>query len=410
MVDDQARDAASAVALIEQQAAKGITYDVAVVDMLMPGKDGLQFAKELKSHPAGSLVRLVILTSLIQRGHAELARQAGFVGYLTKPVRHDQLSNCLRTVLGLSPPASEEHPTSTPAPAPPLITRHTLAETQSAPRILVAEDNLINQKLTVRMLEKLGYQSDVVENGQEALDAMARRSYVVLLMDCQMPVIDGFEATKLIRQREAAARESADAGSTLAHHIPIIALTANAMHGDREHCLAAGMDDYLTKPLRKEDLKGLLDRWIPATASSSPVSAVGGAAGSGAADNAQPLPVIFDRDSMLRNIGGDRELLSQLIELFLQHYQSIMEKIRVALAGNDQGAIEQAAHLLKGTAGNLCAMEVVSAAGQLEALGRLGTLLDAPVVYTQLEVAVLRLVRVLEMHRRRHQDAGKSAA
>jgi CheY-like chemotaxis protein len=212
----------------------------------------------MKVHPVGSLVRLVILTSLIQRGHAELARQAGFVAYLTKPVRHDQLSNCLRTVLGLPGLVNERN-----SAAMPLITRHTLSEIESAPRILVAEDNLINQKLTVRMLEKLGYQSDVVENGQEVLSALAQGSYALVLMDCQMPLMDGLEATKLIRQRETRAQEAAVGDSPETHHITIVALTANAMSGDRERCLAAGMDDYLTKPVRKEDLRRVLDRWAP---------------------------------------------------------------------------------------------------------------------------------------------------
>ena len=409
MVDDQAPDATAAMALIEQRAENGLFYDVAIVDMLMPGKDGLQLAKELKAHPVGSLVRLVILTSFVQRGHAELARQAGFVAYLTKPVRHDQLSNCLRTVLGLSGLVNEGKPKAVIAPAPLLITRHTLAETLSAPRVLVAEDNLINQKLTVRMLEKLGYQSDVVENGQEALAALGRGSYAVVLMDCQMPLVDGFEATRLIRQREATAQESAAADSTLARHIPIVALTANAMQGDRERCLAAGMDDYLTKPLRKEDLKGILDRWIPVSRHSQATDD-GIATHPNADHSAEAIPVIFDRTTMLRNIGGDRELLDQLIGLFLQRYQPMLENIRATLASRDQRAIEEAAHLLKGTAGNLCAPEVVLAAGQLEALGRLGTLLDAPMIYTQLEAAVLRLVRILEAQRRRQHDARRPAA
>lgn len=408
MVDDQAQDAASAVTLIEQTAKKGLFYDVAIVDMLMPGKDGFQLAKELKVHPVGSQVRLVILTSLLQRGHAEMARQAGFVAYLTKPVRHDQLSNCLRTVLGLPGLVIEEQAPAIAASPPPLITQHTLAETLSAPRILVAEDNLINQKLSVRMLEKLGYHADVVENGHDALAALERGSYVAILMDCQMPLLDGFEATKLIRQREATAQESAAAGSTLAHHIPIMALTANAMQGDRERCLAAGMDDYLTKPLRKEDLRKALDRWIPVSIHSQ-ARDVGDAAHTGAEKNADTLPVIFDMATMLRNIGGDHELLDQLIDLFLQRYQPMMESIRATLASRDQRAIEQAAHLLKGTAGNLCAPEVVLAAGQLEALGRLGLLLDAPVIYTQLEIAVLRLVRILEA-RRRHQGDKRTPA
>jgi signal transduction histidine kinase/CheY-like chemotaxis protein len=428
MVDDQAPDAATAMALIEQQARNGVAYDVAIVDMLMPGKDGLEFAKEMKVHPVGSLVRLVILTSLIQRGHAELARQAGFVAYLTKPARHDQLSNCLRTVLGMPELAGETAATTVTAPAQPLITRHTLAETGSAARILVAEDNLINQKLAVRMLEKLGYQADVVGNGQEALAALERVSYAMILMDCQMPEMDGLAATAEIRRREALSvkREAQDAGlgrcdasesgtheasrftnDASFRHIPIVALTANAMSGDRDRCLAAGMDDYLTKPVRKENLKATLDRWIARSIHSQAAHTGGeehGADGTGA----EILPAVFDRAAMLRNIGGDTELLEQLVELFVQRYQAMLEAIRAALADRDQAAVEQAAHTLKGTASNLCASEVVLYSGKLEALGRLGTLVEGPVIYTQLEKAVLRLVRILEAQRLK--DAGQRDA
>jgi PAS domain S-box-containing protein len=409
MMDDQALDAASAIALVEQQAKNGLAYDVAIVDMLMPGKDGLQFAKEMKVHPVGSLVRLVILTSLIQRGHAELARQAGFVAYLTKPVRHDQLSNCLRTVLGLSELASVGELTAVTAPALPLITRHTLAEIGSAPRILVAEDNLINQKLTVRMLEKFGYQSDVVENGQEALTALVRGSYAVVLMDCQMPLVDGFEATRLIRQRESTVQESVADDSPMKRHIPIVALTANAMRGDRERCLAAGMDDYLTKPVRKEDLRRVLDRWMPVS-NQSQIAHTRGAVYNAHGKDTEPLPVVFDVAAMLRNIGDDTELLEELVKLFLQRYQAMLEAIRAALADRDHAAVEQAAHALKGTASNLCASEVVLSAGQLEALGRLGALVEGPMIYTQLEKAVLRLVQFLEKRSRRQCDVRRSAA
>ena len=409
MVADQAQDADSAIALLEQQAEKGLSYDVAIVDMLMPGKDGLQFAKEMKAHPVGSLVRLVILTSLIQRGHAELARQAGFVAYLTKPIRHDQLSNCLRTVLGLSGIVNEGNPAVATVPAPALITQHTLAGIESAPRILVAEDNLINQKLTIRILEKLGYQSDVVENGQEALAALAKGSYALVLMDCQMPVVDGFEATKLLRQREATDQESTTPDSYKTRHIPIVALTANAMRGDRERCLAAGMDDYLTKPVRKDDLKGVLDRWIPLSVPPQ-VTSSNDAERREKGTDTEALSVIFDVAATLRNIGGDTVLLEDLVELFLERYEAMMERIRTALASKDHTAIEQAAHALKGTANNLSASEVVLSAGQLEALGRLGTLVEGPMIYTQLEKAVLRLVHVLEKRSRRQRDVKRPAA
>jgi CheY-like chemotaxis protein len=418
MVDDQAQDAASAMALIEQQAEEGRSYDVAIVDMLMPGKDGLQLAKELKNHPAGSLVRLIVLTSLIQRGHAELARQAGFVAYLTKPVRHDQLANCLRTVLGLPGLAGQGAAPPVTTATPQLITRHTLAETGSALRILVAEDNLINQKLTVRMLEKLGLQSDVVENGQEALTALARGSYAV---------VDGFEATRLIRENERRQWSMANGQSTgedvnessapltndhlpmACSHIPIIAVTANAMRGDRERCLAAGMDDYLTKPLRKEDLKGALERWLPAPIQPQASPAPGAEEKTEGQDTGS-LPMIFDAASMIRNIGGDRALMEELVDLFLQRYQAMLEAIRAALANGDRQAVEQAAHLLKGTASNLCASEVVRSAGQLEAVGRLGTLVEGPILYVQIEKAVLRLVQSLEQRYRQEQEGRRDAA
>jgi CheY-like chemotaxis protein len=286
----------------------------------------------------------------------------------------------------------------------------------------VAEDNLINQKLTVRMLEKLGYQADVVENGQEALAALARNSYAVVLMDCQMPIVHGLEATRLIREREQARGNVelgmnndelniVDSPPSIHHsrHIPIVALTANAMSGDRERCLAAGMDDYLTKPVRKEELKGVLNRWIPVSIHPQAAPA-GGARHSTNGTDAEALPVIFDAAAMLQNIGGDTALLQELIEMFLQRYQTMLEAIRAALASRDQAAVEQAAHALKGTAGNLCASEVVLSAGQLEALGRLGTLVEGPMIYTQLEKAVLRLVGLFEKRRRRHIEVRRPAA
>jgi CheY-like chemotaxis protein len=395
--------------------------------MVMPGKDGLQLAKELKVHPVGSRIRLVILTSLIQRGHAELARQAGFLAYLTKPIRHDQLSNCLRTVLGLPELAGERTLTAVATPALPLITQHTLAEIESAPRILVAEDNLINQKLTVRMLEKLGYQADVVENGQEALAALARSSYAMVLMDCQMPLLDGLAATRLIRENErcqwsmvngqSSGKDVAESSLPLTNdqlpmtsfHIPIIALTANAMSGDRERCLAAGMNDYLTKPVRKEKLKEALDRWI-STPIHPQATPTGGEKHSTNGLDPKALPVIFDAPAMLQNIGGDTDLLEQLVEMFLQRHQPMLEAIRAALADRDQVAVEQAAHALKGTASNLCASEVVLYAGQLEAFGRLGTLVEGPMIYTQLEKAVLRLLQLLETRSKLRLDDRRHAA
>jgi len=388
MQDVLAEDAVSAVAHIEEASRHGTPFDCAIVDVVMPGKDGLQLAAELQRLPSAASMRIVVMTSLLQRGHAERARQVGAKGYLTKPVRHDELRDCLRTVLGMAPVLADM-PQAGDTVTPRLVTRHTLAEHSTRRRVLVVEDNSINQKLAVRMLEKLGYRPDLVENGQEALAALDAGAYDAVLMDCQMPVMDGFEATADIRRQEAAGKRYVSAG-----HLPIIAVTANAMQGDRERCLAAGMDAYLAKPIKLEDVRTTLGRWVM-----SPVSED---TGKGVAKSWGPMSdgrSIFDPSQMLQNIGGDQDLLVQLVELFLERQADMMSQIRQALSLGDTVTVERAAHTLKGTAGNLCAPEVALAAGRLEAIGRLGTLHDAPAVYALLEMEMLRLLRVLEDYR-----------
>ncbi|QPD04853.1 MAG: putative Hybrid histidine kinase [Candidatus Nitrospira kreftii] len=413
MVDDLAEDAESALRRISEATQRGTPYDLAILDVIMPGKDGLQLARELQHHPEGSGIRLVVMTSMLQRGHAEQARQAGVTGYLPKPVRHDELRDCLRTVLGLaeSPRPKEAQTLSV---VPQLVTRHTVAENVRHRRVLVVEDNLVNQKLAVRMVEKLGYQPDVVDNGQEALTALKKSDYAAILMDCQMPIMDGFETTKNIRQREALAASGgpqAEAGPQLGiessslPHMPIIAVTANAMQGDRERCLAAGMDDYLSKPIKLDELRAALARWI----TSPPTNAM--------PEQQQPVYTttastrgIFDPARMYQNIGSDNDLFAQLICLFLDRHQTMLAEIRTALADADSSAVERTAHTFKGTAGNLCASEVGLTASRLEAVGRLNALHDAPPVYAQLELEVARLIRVLESYRQGYQPITEAAA
>ena len=382
MRDEQARNADEAMRLLTHSANSGAPFEVAILDMLMPGKDGLQLAQDIKAHPQGASIRLVVLTSLFQAGHAERARRAGFDAYLTKPVRHDQLQGCLRMLFGLQPGAIGSLPYAGQA-NPALITRHTLAELQTRPRILVAEDNLVNQKLAVRMLERLGYQSDVVSNGDEALAASEKETYAAIVMDCQMPVMDGYEATRRIREREQRAGSSPGRA-----HIPIIALTANAMQGDRERCKAAGMDDYLSKPVKKDDLGMMLQRWIPSSAEEASAPSL--------PREMPPSDVnVFDAATMLKNIGGDVELFDQLIRLFLDRYCVMLQDIEIAIGAADAAALERAAHSMKGTAGNLCAPDVVLLASQLEAIGRLGTVSEAPALLLQLKRTVQHLVEVL---------------
>lgn len=398
MRDVLAENAATAVAHIEDASWRGAPFDCAIVDVVMPGKDGLQLAAELQSLPCAAPTRIIVMTSLLQRGHAERARKVGAKGYLTKPVRHDELRDCLRTVLGMSA-VSVNVPQADDTATSRLVTRHTLAEPSTRRRVLVVEDNSVNQKLAVRMLEKLGYRPDLVENGQEALAALDAGAYDAVLMDCQMPVMDGFEATATIRRQEAAGKRYVGAG-----HLPIIAVTANAMQGDRERCLAAGMDAYLSKPIKLEDVKTTLARWIAAPASEE--------AQTGAGNHANATPDgqrVFNPSQMLQNIGDDHDLLIQLIDLFLERQTDMMRQIRQAVSLRDAATVERAAHTLKGTAGNLCAQEVALAAGRLETIGRQGTLHDAPAIYAQLEMEILRLCRALEQYRGANGAAAQAA-
>ena len=380
MQADLASDAAAAISCIERAYSAGKPYDVAALDLSMPDRDGLEAAKDLRAHHAASTVRMILLISLSEPRRAEQARKAGFSAYVTKPVRHDDLQSCVKAVLGLA----MEPPPSDPIQLKPLVeppVRHTGDQGRPRPPVLVAEDNVVNQTLTARMLERLGYHPHVVSNGQEALTALETTDYAAIVMDCQMPELDGYEATKRIREREQAA----------ARHIPIIALTADAMREARDRCLAAGMDDYLVKPIKTEQLGKVLERWVPTPAFS-------GMRPDTPPDHHHPAPgECFDADRMLISIGGDPDLFKQLLDLFLERYPMMLRDIQDAIRVGDGEKLEYAAHALKGTAGTLCAPDVVSIAGHLETAGRLGDLKDAPGLCKRLEHKLHALAR--DFHR-----------
>jgi CheY-like chemotaxis protein len=234
--------------------------DLVLLDMDRSSPNGVELARAIKGRSEGVGPRLVLLTSLGRRGDAKMAKDAGVAAYLTKPIRDRQLHDCLVAVMTQDQTRSQ---VSTPTGALPLITRHSLAETEAKVdlRILLAEDNVVNQKVAVRLFQRLGYRIDVVANGREVVEALSRIHYDVVFMDCQMPEMDGFEATLMIRQREAHNEIGTTSdGRQGTPRVPIIAMTANAMQGDRERCLAAGMDDYIAKPISVDALAGALDR------------------------------------------------------------------------------------------------------------------------------------------------------
>ncbi|MCP9472496.1 MAG: response regulator, partial [Nitrospira sp.] len=239
-----------ALACLRRAAERDEPFDLAILDMQMPGMDGMQLARCIKTDERLSSTRLVLLTSLGRRGDAKLAQEAGFSAYLTKPIRQSQLLDCLALVLA-GPGARDS---GAEGSQPGIITTHVVSEVRAAMRghVLLVEDNPVNQKVAVKMLEKLGCRVDVAGNGKEAVEAMERIRYALVFMDCQMPEMDGFEATSVIREREGADR-----------HTPIVAMTANAMAEDREQCLKAGMDDFVSKPVTAQALTAVLNRWLP---------------------------------------------------------------------------------------------------------------------------------------------------
>ena len=245
---EEAENAATALDRLRTAAASGDPFCITILDMVMPKMDGETLGKIIKDDPALRDTVLVMMTSIGARGDASRFEKAGFAVYLIKPVKRSQLFDCLMTAIG-SKPSDQISPKR-------IITRYTVAEERKQKtRILLAEDNIINQKVALKVLEKLGYHANVTATGLEALKALEMIPYDMVLMDVQMPEMDGLEATREIRKREELTARS--------KHIPIIAMTAHAMKGDREICLKAGMDDYVTKPIRPGKLGETIARWIP---------------------------------------------------------------------------------------------------------------------------------------------------
>jgi two-component system sensor histidine kinase/response regulator len=245
---DLAQNAEMALKLLKAVSKVGFPYDLVITDMQMPGIDGTELGRRIKSDPAMKDTLLIMLTSRGLRGDAAMVKEIGFNAYLTKPIRRSQLQDCIITVLSRTPEQAEDHRAQ-------LVTRHTILDKRrNKARILLAEDNIVNQKLTLRLLEKFGYRADAVANGNEAVKALEMIHYDIVLMDVQMPEMDGFEATKIIRNPQS---------KVLDHDVTIIAMTAHAMKGDRDQCIEAGMNDYLSKPIDPNKLNDLVDKYIP---------------------------------------------------------------------------------------------------------------------------------------------------
>jgi two-component system, sensor histidine kinase and response regulator len=337
--------AASGVAALDMlraAAAAGEPFDVVVLDSQMPGMDGLQLAAAIRAEPALSDARLLMLTST--GDHRERARELGVVDYLTKPVRRARLIRAVAEAgHGARPAAVAGGTARTPA---------------TAVRVLVAEDNEVNQVVIKTMLVKRGLAVDIASDGSEALAMLAAGAYAAVFMDCQMPELDGYEATARIRALERGGAR-----------LPVIAMTAHAMNGDRERCLAAGMDDYLSKPLRADELDAALAQWLGAgvVAALKPVAMVAAAAPVAVA--AGPVAAGDDLidDSRIRTFRDDYpDIAGQLVDLFVQSAPPLIAELRAAAGGGDRDGVRRAAHKLKGSCLNIGATRMAELCRELE--------------------------------------------
>ena len=349
-----AADGLQALERLRTAVAQGEPYDFAVLDMMMPGMDGITLTHAIKADSTIAAVRLVMLTSMGVHTKVQEARQAGIVGFLSKPVRQSQLYNCLLTV---SEASAQSAP---PAPQPHAIPAIDLLPLQG--QILLAEDNPINQEVAVGMIESLGCQVDVVTTGLQAIEALERCSYDVVLMDCQMPEMGGLEATRIIREREAVPTISRPV-----MHTPIIALTAHALPSDREQCLAAGMDDYLSKPFTLEALHATLARWLSQPAAAASASAPEEQAEATRLDTIDRK--VLDTLRSLRR-GKAPDLLPKVLHMYLNHAPQLLNTIRDAVAHSDAPALQRAAHSLKSSSANVGAMQLAAFSKEMEALGK----------------------------------------
>ena len=355
-------------------------YDVAILDMQMPGMDGLAVAEAIKRDPSNQKLKMILMTSMAQRGHAARSEQAGIAGFLNKPVRQAQLYDCLRTVLGPTLQAVPQKGQESPK----IVTAHSLKEAHDLrrPRILLAEDNQTNQMAAVRMLEMLGYQVDVAINGIEAVDACRKVDYGLVFMDNQMPEMDGRTAAREIRTFE------------LAHGkppIPIIALTADAMQGDREKCLAAGMNDYLSKPFKVVQLTEMLERWGLRLAPAAVVPEAASPAGRERAIDAS----VFDTFRKMGPATGADDFVSRLIDQYLAEATLRITALKDALERRDGSAVRLATHSLRGTSSTVGANRLAALCEELEALARATNFASTPALFAAIEEEFVRVRQAL---------------
>ncbi|MBN1304097.1 MAG: response regulator [Anaerolineales bacterium] len=359
-------------------------YKIVLLDMQMPDSDGTKIAREIISIPGGKDISIIALTSMNQRSDISYLEELGCAGYLLKPIKQSLLREALVTIVSQKEAGitSDQMVTST------LLSEYK----RRGMRILLAEDNPVNQKLAAILLQKAGYLVDTAENGHQVIQKIKESKYNAILMDIQMPEYDGLETTEYIRKRE-------DKGK----HIPIIAMTAYAMKEDRELCLEAGMDDYVSKPLEAKSLIETVDKWVilkskhPAQTGPSDIREKIKAVKSPQPeitipdDNSPPVDLV----NALANFDNDRGLMMELIQDFITHLPDRLNEIDVTLYGNDIPSLRRSAHNLKGFSANFKANRLSALANKLESMSDNEDITKIKETVNQIELEVIRILEYL---------------
>jgi PAS domain S-box-containing protein len=382
---DQADSIAAALKVIQQADEQGKSYDVALVDMQISQTNGMAIAEQIKANSAIAEIPLIMLTSTNQRDEVQQALKIGFAAYLVKPIKPSRLLDTIMTILETQPESESgvtEEVQNTETSAILTFSSPNLS-TKSKLRILLAEDNLVNQKVALKQLQSLGYKADVVANGKEVLQLLEKIPYDLILMDCQMPILDGLETTKEIH------RWQEEGTFALRRRPVVIAMTANAMKEDEQMCLNAGMDDYLRKPVFKEELAQTLEHWTGVIVSQQEAVEF---------EQTVSTELAIDWEHLHRISGNDQEFELNLLQICVDDIKLRLETSKAAIASHDFEQIAQQAHHLKGVSANIGATAMYLASDKLERLADYQELRETTKLVSELEEFVNRIQEFLTKH------------
>jgi len=369
MIPTVAKHGEQAVELLKEAHESGKPFQILLLDQQIPDENGFEVAKRIKDIPLGQDISIIMLTAAGLRGDAARCRQVGISGYLIKPVKQSELMYAIMIAMG----SQKKEDT-------PVITRYTIQDSRKRLNILLAEDNPINQRLALELLKTMGHRVVSVSNGRKAIDALGKERFDLVLMDVQMPEMDGFEATKAIRNTKSKIR-----------NIPIVATTAHAMKIDREKCLAAGMDDYVPKPINAEKLFKVIAKLTNVPENKKKKISI-----PSVKTVEKPSNDVFDLSKAMEAVLGNKELFQEIAGMLLENLTGSLSKIKKTIADGNAESLERTAHNLRSSAGSFGAKLACDAAYLLEKLGKEGKIEEAKEAFSNMEKKAAELASTMK--------------